>query len=106
MICFLWARRLRPGAYDEFRRAWEPERWPAEAIRAYHVRHKDDENLVVSFGLYEGALADLDRIREGHGDDHARLAQIGRARRGDAARGCVRSSRGGRAGGRRIDAAA
>lgn len=76
MICFLSARRLKPGAYDDFRRAWEPRQWPPEAIRAYHLRHKDDENLVVSFGLYEGTLADRDRIREGHGGDERRLDQI------------------------------
>ena len=77
MICFLSARRLRPGAYDDFRRAWEPERWPPEAIRAYHLRGEDDENLVVSFGFYEGTLADRDRIRDGHGEDEARLRRIG-----------------------------
>lgn len=77
MICFLSARRIRPGAYDDFRRAWEPSRWPPEAIRAYHLRHKDDENVIVSFGLYEGTLSDLDRIREGHGDDEERLQRLG-----------------------------
>jgi hypothetical protein len=76
MICFLSARRLKPGAYDQFRRAWEPERWPPEAIRAYHLRHADDENLVVSLGLYEGTLADRDRIRDGHGEDQVRLERI------------------------------
>jgi hypothetical protein len=76
MICFLSARRLKPGAFDEFRRAWEPERWPPEAVRAYHLRSSDDENLVVSFGLYEGGLADRERIRDGHGDDAARLERV------------------------------
>ena len=70
------ARRLKPGAYDDFRRAWEPERWPSEAIRAYHARHKDDENIVVSFGLYDGTLDDLDRIRSGHGDEAGRLQRV------------------------------
>jgi hypothetical protein len=76
MICFLSARRLKPGAYDEFRSAWEPERWPPEAVRAYHLRSSDDENLVLSFGLYEGTLADRARIRDGHGDDAGRLQRI------------------------------
>jgi hypothetical protein len=76
MICFLSARRLKPGAYDEFRRAWQPERWPDEAIRAYHLRSSDDPNVVVSLGLYDGSLADRERIRDGHGDDAGRLARI------------------------------
>ena len=78
MICFLSARRLKPGAYEEFRRAWEPERWPSEAIRAYHLRSKDDENLIVSFGLYEGTMSDYERIRDQHGDDAGRLERISR----------------------------
>jgi hypothetical protein len=77
MICFLSARRLRPGSYNDFRRDWEPERWPREAIRAYHLRHRDDENVVVSFGLYDGTLDDLDRIRDAHGDDQRRLERVG-----------------------------
>ena len=76
MICFFSARRLKPGAYEDFRRSWEPERWPPEAIRAYHLRSSDDENLVVSFGLYEGSVADRDRIRDGHGDDQGRLERL------------------------------
>lgn len=76
MLCFLSARRLKPGAYEKFRRAWEPERWPAEAKRAYHLRNKDDENVVVSFGFYEGTLADYERIRDGHGDDEGRLERM------------------------------
>jgi hypothetical protein len=76
MLSFLSVRRLKPGAYEEFRRAWEPERWPSQAKRAYHLRHRDDENLIVSFGLYEGTLADYEQIRAEHGNDDARLERI------------------------------
>ena len=76
MICFLSGRRLKPGSYGDFRLAWEPERWPPEASHAYHLRHKDDENVIVSFGLYEGTLADRGRIIEGHGGDERRLERI------------------------------
>jgi hypothetical protein len=37
---------------------------------------RNDENLVVSFGLYEGGLGDRQRIRDGHGDDAGRLNRI------------------------------
>jgi hypothetical protein len=30
----------------------------------------------VSLGLYDGSLADRERIRDGHGDDAGRLARI------------------------------
>ena len=65
MICTLTARRLTPGSYGDFRAAWGgggerpagTERWR----RIYHCRNVDDENVVVSFGFFEG---NLDELRE------------------------------------------
>jgi hypothetical protein len=58
MLCFLTARRLKPGTFADFRRAWEPEDWDPRFIRAYHVRNLNDENEVVSFGLFDGSPED------------------------------------------------
>ena len=63
MICTLTARRLKPGAYDEFRAAWEAtytthdeaRRWS----RIYHARDLTDPDTVVSFGLFEGTADEL-----------------------------------------------
>ncbi len=63
MICTLTARRLRPGAYDAFRAAWDPSRAGAEALRGwtriYHVRDVADPDVVISFGLFDGSLEQL-----------------------------------------------
>jgi hypothetical protein len=63
MICTLTARRLRPGSYDAFRQAWDPAEAPPEVIgrwkRIYHVRDVEDENVVISFGLFDGSLEEL-----------------------------------------------
>lgn len=64
MLCALSVRKLKPGAYEGFRRAWEPEEFPEGFTRAYHIRSLEDENEVVSFGFYEGAITDLDAIRD------------------------------------------
>jgi hypothetical protein len=58
MLCFLTARRLKPGAFADFRRAWEPDEWDPRFIRAYHVRSLEDENEVISFGLFDGTPDD------------------------------------------------
>jgi len=58
MLYFLTARRLKPGAFAEFRKAWEPDEWDPHFVRAYHVRNLNDENEVVSFGLYDGTVED------------------------------------------------
>lgn len=64
MLCALSVRKLKPGAYEDFRRAWEPEEFPEGFTRAYHIRSTEDENQVVSFGFYEGTMEDLDAIRD------------------------------------------
>jgi heme-degrading monooxygenase HmoA len=54
MIVMFSARRLKPGAWEEFRRAWEPgDAMPPGFRRAYHARNLRDEDEVISFGLFE-----------------------------------------------------
>jgi heme-degrading monooxygenase HmoA len=54
MIVMLSARRLKPGAWDQFRQAWEPgEDKPPGFQRAYHLRNIRDEDEIISFGLFE-----------------------------------------------------
>jgi hypothetical protein len=63
MICTLTARRLKPGAYDAFRDAWDPVDAPPEVIgrwkRIYHVRDVTDPDVVISFGFFDGSLDEL-----------------------------------------------
>lgn len=63
MICTLTARRLKPGSYEAFRAAWDPADAPPEVLgrwkRIYHVRDVDDQDVVISFGLFEGSLEEL-----------------------------------------------
>ena len=63
VLCFLTARRLRSGSFQDFRHAWEPEEWPEQFVRAYHVRDLDDPDVVVSFGFFEGEADDYRRLR-------------------------------------------
>lgn len=50
MIVMFTARRLKPGAWENFRRAWDPgDAKPPGFQRAYHARNIRDEDEVVSF---------------------------------------------------------
>ncbi|MGH3102740.1 MAG: hypothetical protein ACRDN6_01405 [Gaiellaceae bacterium] len=49
-IVALTARRLKPGAYDDWRKAWEPDEWP-EGIKAYVVRNLANPDEVIAFGF-------------------------------------------------------
>ena len=65
MIVFFTARRLKPGAWDQFRHAWDPgEEKPPGFQRAYHARNIRDEDEVISFGLFDMSKDDYHAWRE------------------------------------------
>jgi heme-degrading monooxygenase HmoA len=65
MIVMFTARRLKPGAWEQFREAWGPgDRPPPGFQRAYHARNIRDEDEVISFGLFDMSEDDYRRWRE------------------------------------------
>ncbi len=61
MLCALTVRRLKRGAFEDFRRAWELEQLPSGWKHVYTVRNTEDPDEVVSFGFFDGTLEDLRR---------------------------------------------
>ena len=58
------ARRLNPGQYEAFRKAWEPpERFPEGFARAYIVRDMNDPDVVITFGLFEVSDERADQLK-------------------------------------------
>ena len=65
MIVMFTARRLKPGAWEQFRQAWDPGDDPPPGFRqAYHARNIRDEDEVISFGLFDMTEEDYRRWRE------------------------------------------
>jgi heme-degrading monooxygenase HmoA len=65
MVIMFTARRLKPGAWEQFRKAWDPgDAAPPGFQRAYHARNIRDEDEVISFGLFDMTLEDYRRWRE------------------------------------------
>jgi heme-degrading monooxygenase HmoA len=65
MIVMFTARRLKPGSWDQFRRAWDPgDSRPPGFQRAYHARNIRDEDEIISFGLFDMSIEDYRRWRE------------------------------------------
>jgi hypothetical protein len=61
--CALTVRKLKPGSYDDWRRAWWPESGMddmPEGSEVYIVRNMKDPDEVIAFGMFEG---DLDELR-------------------------------------------
>jgi hypothetical protein len=64
MIVMFTARRLKPGAWENFRQAWDPgDAMPPGFQRAYHGRNIRDEDEVISFGLFDMTKDDYHRWR-------------------------------------------
>jgi heme-degrading monooxygenase HmoA len=64
MIVMFTARRLKPGAWEQFRRAWDPgDERPPGFRRAYHARNIRDEDEIISFGLFDMSIDDYRRWR-------------------------------------------
>lgn len=59
MIVMFSARHLKPGSWEEFRRAWDPggER-PPRLERVIHARNIRDEDEVISFGIFDMSVQD------------------------------------------------
>jgi heme-degrading monooxygenase HmoA len=65
VIVMFSARRLKPGAWEQFRRAWDPGAdKPPGFQRAYHARNIRDEDEVISFGLFDMTEDDYRRWRD------------------------------------------
>lgn len=65
MIVMFTARRLKPGAWDDFRRSWDGGEEPPPGLqRAYHARNIRDEDEVISFGVFDMTIDDYRRWRE------------------------------------------
>ena len=76
MLVALTVRKLKPGSYEQFRKAWEPEDWPKQWERAYHIRNVNDENEVISFGYFNGTLDELRQLRDESGREDERQRKM------------------------------
>jgi hypothetical protein len=63
MLVALTVRKLKPGAFDEFEKAWAVGDLPPGFVRAYTARSLDDPDTIVSFGLFDGTIDDLRRAQ-------------------------------------------
>jgi len=76
MLVFFSGRRLKPGSWEQFRRAWQPGEGegdlPEGVVAIYHARNVKDEDEVISFGIFDG---DRDAISSVRGDEQEELAR-------------------------------
>jgi heme-degrading monooxygenase HmoA len=60
-VVWITTRRIRPGTYEEFSRAWRPAEFPEGMLRAYEC-FADDRNEVVGISVWD-SLESRERYR-------------------------------------------
>jgi heme-degrading monooxygenase HmoA len=76
MLVLFSARRLKPGAWDQFRNAWDPgdSDHPPGLQRVYHARNMRDEDEVISFGIFDMTKDEWHQWRGAHeAEENARV---------------------------------
>lgn len=51
-VVWITTRRIAPGSYEEFRRAWRPKEFPEGMLRAYEC-FSEERNEVVGISIWE-----------------------------------------------------
>ena len=60
-VVWITTRRIKPGTYEDFRRAWRPSEFPEGMIRAYEC-FAEDRDEVVGVSIWD-SLESRDRYR-------------------------------------------
>ena len=71
----LTGRKLKPGSYDDWRTAWQPEEMPP-GVKAYILRKVSDPDEVIAFGFFDGTRDDIEALRPESVAEEARQARM------------------------------
>jgi len=77
MFCALTVRKLKPGTMEDFKKAFIPDdemEAPPGWKRFYALRNVNDENEVITFGLFDGTLEELRAGQQDSGEYDRRRA--------------------------------
>jgi hypothetical protein len=64
MFCSVTVRQLRPGRYEAFRQAWEPQKWFPGIERVMIARGEEAPDQVMTVTFLEGDPEEADRQRD------------------------------------------
>jgi hypothetical protein len=65
MVCALTVRTLKPGTFEQFRKAFtpsdDPQNMPAGWVHFNMIRNTENPDEVICFGFFDGTVDDLRR---------------------------------------------
>ncbi len=64
MMCLITVRQIKPGKYDDFRAAWQPDPWPPQLTRVEVMRNDDNPDEVITIGYVDCTPDELEAMRD------------------------------------------
>ena len=64
MMALVTVRQIKPGSYDEFRKAWAPDPWWPQLTKIEILRNDDNPDEVLTVGYVDVTLEELERLRD------------------------------------------
>ena len=64
MMALVSIRQIRPGSYDEFRKAWEPDPWWPQLAKLVVLRNDDNPDEVMTVGYFDITADELEALRD------------------------------------------
>lgn len=79
MMAAVTVRQIKPGSYEDFRRAWEPDPGLPKLRNAIVLRNDDNPDQVLTIGFFDTDAEGVDEIRDDPAvlrSEEARLRRI------------------------------
>jgi hypothetical protein len=64
MMCAVAVRQIKPGSYDEFRRAWHHDPWLPRYEKAIVLRNEDNPDHVLTMAFFAGTSEEYEAARD------------------------------------------
>jgi hypothetical protein len=64
MMCAVAVRRIKPGTYEEFRKAWQHDPWLPRYEKALVLRNEDSPDQVMTMAFFEGTPEEYEAARD------------------------------------------
>ena len=64
MMAAVTIRQIKPGAYEDFRKAWEPDPWVPSLRNIVVLRNDADPDQVLTIGFFETDVDGIDALRD------------------------------------------
>jgi hypothetical protein len=64
MMCAVAVRRIRPGSYEAFRKAWQHDPWLPRYERALVLRNEDSADQVLTIAFFDGTPEEYEAARD------------------------------------------